>query len=102
MSEKDQYAKKAKAKIDEWNADIDKMKAKVDEAEADTTIEYQKQLGVARTQRDEAEAKLKEMRPGQRHVRPVLTELAAHRAGDPCMVPGAREVRWRHAFRKTG
>ena len=38
------------------------MKAKVDEAEADTKIEYQKKLDEVRKQRDEAEAKLKEMR----------------------------------------
>jgi predicted nucleic acid-binding Zn-ribbon protein len=62
MSEKDQYAKKAKAKIDEWNADIDKMKVKMDAAEADAKIEYQQQLDEMRAQRDEAEAKLKEVR----------------------------------------
>lgn len=38
------------------------IKAKADESEADAKIEYQKQLDEARQQRDEAEAKLKEMR----------------------------------------
>jgi uncharacterized coiled-coil DUF342 family protein len=62
MSNRDLYIEKAKAKIDQWNAEIDKMTAKVDEAEADTKIEYQKQLDEAREQRDVAEARLKKMR----------------------------------------
>ena len=53
MSEKNQYIEKAKARIAQWDAEIDKMKAKADEAEADAKIEYQKQLSEMRTQRDE-------------------------------------------------
>lgn len=37
------------------------MSAKVDEADADTKIEYRKQLDEMRAQRDEAEAKIKEI-----------------------------------------
>jgi hypothetical protein len=33
-----------KAKLDEWNAEIDKLPAKADQAEAGAKIEYQKQL----------------------------------------------------------
>jgi len=61
MSEREAYIEKAKARIDQWNADIEKLQAKVDEAEADAKIEYQKQLDEARKQRDEAEAKIKEI-----------------------------------------
>lgn len=62
MSEKNQYIEKAKARIAQWDAEIDKMKAKTDEAEADAKIEYQKQLDEMRTQRDKANARLTELR----------------------------------------
>lgn len=61
MSEKNQYIEKAKARIAQWDAEIDKMKAKTDEAEADAKIEYQKQLDEMRTQRDKANARLAEL-----------------------------------------
>ena len=62
MSEKNQYIEKAKARIAQWDAEIDKMKAKADEAEAGAKIEYQKQLSEMRTQRDEADSRLTELR----------------------------------------
>lgn len=61
MYERHEYIRKATAKLDQWDAEIDKMKAKVAEAEADTKIEYQKQLDELRAQRDDAEAKLDEI-----------------------------------------
>jgi multidrug resistance efflux pump len=62
MSAREQYIEKAKARIDQWNAEIDKMKAQVHEAEADVKIKYQKQLDKMRAQRDDGDAKLKEVR----------------------------------------
>ncbi len=35
MTEREQYIEKAKAKLDQWNADIDKFKAKVAESDAE-------------------------------------------------------------------
>ncbi len=35
MSNRDEYIEKAKARLEQWNADIEKMQAKVDEAQAD-------------------------------------------------------------------
>lgn len=61
MSEKDQYVEKAKAKLDQWNAEIDKLQAKADEADAGSRIEYQKQLDEMRAKRDEAQVRLKEL-----------------------------------------
>jgi len=61
MSDKKQYIEKAKATLDQWDAEIDKTKAKLAEAEADGKIEYQKQLDEMRARRDEAEAKLNEV-----------------------------------------
>jgi len=62
MTERDQYIEKTKAKIDQWNADIDRMKARAEEVGADARIEYQKRLDEMRAQRDEAEAQLKTLR----------------------------------------
>ena len=62
MSAREQYIEKAKARIDQWNAEIDKMKAQVHEAGADAKIRYQKQLDEMRAQRDDGHAKLKEVR----------------------------------------
>lgn len=61
VSERDQYVEKTKAKLDQWNAEIDKVEAKMKEAEADAKLEYQKQLDEMRKRRNEAEAGLKEV-----------------------------------------
>lgn len=62
MPQNDQYIEKIKARLDQWNAEIDKLEARSKEAEADTKIEYQKQLDGLREQRDRAEAQLEEIR----------------------------------------
>ncbi len=61
MVDKSEYIEKAKARLDQWNAEIEKLKAKADEAEADAKVGYQKQIEEIRAQRDEAEKKMKEM-----------------------------------------
>jgi predicted nucleic acid-binding Zn-ribbon protein len=62
MSARKQYIEKAKASIDRWNAEIDKMKTQVHDAEADAKIKYQTQLDEMRARRDDGDAKLKEVR----------------------------------------
>lgn len=61
MTNKDEYIEKARAQLDQWNAEIEKLKAKANEAESDAKIRYQKQIEELRAQRDEAEKKMKEM-----------------------------------------
>jgi len=62
MNEKrDAYAQKLKAKMDEWNAEIDKLAAKADQAEADVKIEYQKQIEDLRAKRKDVEDKIAEL-----------------------------------------
>jgi hypothetical protein len=59
MSEKkDAYVKKLKAKIDEWNAEIDKLAAKAEQAEADSKIAYHERLDDLRTKRKDMEDKM--------------------------------------------
>jgi hypothetical protein len=38
MKNKEAYVQKMHAKIDEWNADIDRLKAKADQVEADSSF----------------------------------------------------------------
>jgi uncharacterized coiled-coil DUF342 family protein len=61
MENKEAYIQKLHAKIDEWNADIDKLKAKADQVEADSKIEYQKQMQALKSKRDEVEKKVSEI-----------------------------------------
>jgi uncharacterized coiled-coil DUF342 family protein len=61
MKTKEAYIQKLHAKIDEWNADIDRLKAKADQVEADSKIEYQKQLQALKSKRDEIEKKVSEI-----------------------------------------
>ncbi|WP_305907331.1 hypothetical protein Q9L42_016450 [Methylomarinum sp. Ch1-1] len=59
MSNRSDYVKKMKAKLDEWNADIDRLEARAEAAQADLQIEYQQQIEALKEERDEAAAKLK-------------------------------------------
>jgi len=61
-SQKDKYVEKLHTKLDEWNAEIDKLKVKADKAEADSRIEYQKQIKNLQQKRQEAEKKLADLR----------------------------------------
>ena len=55
---KDAYVDKLKARLDEWNADIEKLVAKAAQAEAEAKIEYQNQLDDLRAKRDDVRDKL--------------------------------------------
>lgn len=61
MNSKEAYIQKLHAKIDEWNADIDRLKAKADQVEADSKIEYQKQIEALKNNRDDIEKKISEI-----------------------------------------
>jgi len=59
MSEtRDAYVQKLKAKMDEWNAEIDRIEAKADQADAESKIEYEKQLEDLRAKRRDLEEKI--------------------------------------------
>jgi uncharacterized coiled-coil DUF342 family protein len=62
MPDKDAYVQKLHAKLDEWNAEIDKLKARADKAEAESRLEYQKEIETLQERRQEAEEKLAELR----------------------------------------
>jgi hypothetical protein len=60
MNNRDAYVQKLKTKLDEWNATIDKLQAKADQAEAESKIEYEKQLADLRTKLKNVEKKVSE------------------------------------------
>jgi DNA-binding transcriptional MerR regulator len=61
MSNRDAYVQKLKAKMDEWNDEIDKLAAKADQAEAESRIEYEKRLEELRAKRKDVEDKIAEV-----------------------------------------
>ena len=61
MKNKEAYIQKLHAKIDEWNADIDKLTAKASQVEAESRIEYQKQIEALKEKRDDIEKKAAEI-----------------------------------------
>ena len=63
MSEKrDVYIQKMKTKLDEWNAEIDKLEAKSRQVEADAKKAYQKQIETIKAKRSETKEYLDQMR----------------------------------------
>ena len=62
MSTRDDYVEKMKTNLDAWNASIDNLEAKARVAEADAQNTYNEQIEALRKQRDDASAKLGELR----------------------------------------
>jgi len=62
MSKRDAYIQKLHAKIDEWNADIDKLAVKAQQAETHARNEYQQQIDALKRQRREVETKLADLK----------------------------------------
>jgi uncharacterized coiled-coil DUF342 family protein len=58
---RDAYVQQLKAKMDEWNAEIDKLKAKADQAKAGSKIEYQKQMEDLREKRNKFQNRITEI-----------------------------------------
>ena len=59
MSEKrDAFVQKVKGKIDEWNAEIDRLSARAEQAEAEARMEYENEIASLESYRDDARKKL--------------------------------------------
>ncbi len=61
MNEKESYRQKIRARLDAWNAEIDKFEAKADQAQADVKLEYYEQLKKLRALQEVAGNKLDEL-----------------------------------------
>lgn len=63
MGEKRQaYVAKLKAKIDEWNAEIDRLQSRADQIRSDSRTEYQNQVDALREKRNELEQRVETLR----------------------------------------
>ncbi|MGI0120007.1 coiled coil domain-containing protein [Zooshikella sp. RANM57] len=62
MSMKDTYEKKLQEQLDHWNEEIDRLKSKAGHVKEDTRHEYHEQLEHIRQKRQEAHAKLQELK----------------------------------------
>jgi hypothetical protein len=56
---REEYVKKLKSQLDQWNAEAAKWEAKSKQAQASMKQEYDKQLGMLNSRRDEALYQLK-------------------------------------------
>ena len=64
MNQRDAYVEKMKAKLDEWNADIEVLEAKARNARAEARARFEAQVRDMRKQRNDFEEKLQEVRHG--------------------------------------
>ena len=62
MSNREAYEQKLRAKLDEWQAEIDKLKAQARGADADARIEREKEAERLEERREEVRRKLEELR----------------------------------------
>lgn len=62
MSMKQAYVEKIQARLNEWDAEIEKLKAHADEAGADAKIKYYEHIENLREEQRDAQAKLDELR----------------------------------------
>ena len=61
MSSRDEYVRKMQAKLEEWNADIDKLAVKANEVSGDLRSEYDEQIAVLKAKQATARQKMEEM-----------------------------------------
>ena len=73
MSKQDDYVKKLKTQLDEWNAELVKWEAKSKAAQTDMKAEYERQLAAFRQRRDQA---IEQMRKVQSATGDAWMELA--------------------------
>ena len=61
MTSRDDHLESFKVKLDEWNAEIDKIESNALQAQAEAKAQYDKQLESLREMRDDAQRKYSEM-----------------------------------------
>ena len=58
---RDEYVRKMQAKLEEWNADIDRLSAKASEVSGDLQSEYNEQIAALKAKQAAARDKIEEM-----------------------------------------
>ena len=62
MTDKEAYLQKMRAKLDEWDADINALQAKFSGASADAQIELNKQIDNLRSERNDMKQKYEDLK----------------------------------------
>ena len=62
MSDRHDFVNKMKAKLDEWNAEIDKLEASAKSTRSEMSIKYEEEIENLKKRRDTAIAKLEELK----------------------------------------
>jgi DNA repair ATPase RecN len=62
MSKRDEFIRKMKDRLDEWNLEIDVFEAKIRKIKTDMTDKYQAQIDELRKKRREGDRKLEQIR----------------------------------------
>ena len=61
MQSKDEYIQFLHRKIDEWNADIERLRLKADKVEAETRADLQNQIDMLKSKRGDVEERLSDL-----------------------------------------
>jgi len=61
MSSRDEYVRKMQAKLEEWNADIDKLAAKADVVSGELKKDYAEQIAALKVKQAAAREKMEEV-----------------------------------------
>ena len=65
MDQKQAYIRKYEAKLEEWQAEIDKLRAQAKAASADSEIDQEAQIDELRQRRDEMQAQMEKLKSSQ-------------------------------------
>ncbi len=76
MTSRTEYLEKFKAKLDEWDVEIDKIEGSAREAQADAKAQYDEQLEALREMREDAQNKFTEMQSTTAEAWDVMTQGA--------------------------
>jgi uncharacterized coiled-coil DUF342 family protein len=76
ITRRDEYVAKMKAKLDEWNTQIDELEAKARQAKAQVAQEHQERIVDLKRKRDQAQEKLKEVQEAGEDAWKTLTSGA--------------------------
>ncbi|KUJ81561.1 coiled coil domain-containing protein [Microbulbifer flavimaris] len=60
-SDRSAYEQKARAKLKEWNAEIDKLSARAEQASADTKMKYRDEIDKLQSKRESMKRKLEQL-----------------------------------------
>jgi hypothetical protein len=60
--QRDAYVEKFKAKLDEWNSEIDQLQVKADKAQEGALVSYNRQIAELKEKRDNLNIRMEELR----------------------------------------